>query len=793
MLARSSARKPSRALHTGVLSLLTSFHRRDKKPAKGLCRFRVVCGECANHDLWSQVLGARWLTDVADGEHARLTDTFRTGDGMRFSAAFSLMAVVSAAALVGGTAASASPAPRASAIARHDKVVDDTAPQTSLRQALQRHLERKPRDYLALERDLAELGATELRISVPRLGLTGGTAAEAQERAMRQGNIRSSQQPQPQQDGLGSCDPSDYFECELLLFHESSPGGTAQHDVAVKLWDFYDEINDPGRGLYAAAGAPTDVAVIVFNDKFFDEKCYDPPLTSTWADDAGGELPNVERRVRRKTGTTHFEVDDGTGGGVITDHGYVEVRLKHRRPPEWPECGGAYKELRAAGHFEHNAKGSGSWTIGVNFPIVSVSYTGKEPDEVEPAPSGELYLHGERMGGVPPTRLTYSGPTRAPYHTNFSPSARLLVSPEPGAEPSQPLANESVRFTLGSGGSAQVCSDQTDSRGVASCSLTASQRPGRTTLTVRYGGDGGYAPTSVLVPFTIDRGKTEVEHLGPKRVANGQPARLAGRLREEAGPPVADRTLRLTLGRGDDAQACSGSTDSSGIAQCTIDEVAQPLNGEATVPVGVEFEGDPYYQGSTTSATALLEFYTGRAFGLEGAFNLPLLPVSVPPQPDTGTIRNARPTATSPACTAEAEVPFITADTLCPTVTTTLAPGTSHAASRVERVTVGIPGVPKIQVSGAVARATATCAEDGQAFGSTELTLRIGGKQVPVPTKPNSAIELPGTAASLIVNEQQPVPDAEHGLTVNALRLKLGGLSDIILASATSGVHNCAG
>jgi hypothetical protein len=122
-------------------------------------------------------------------------------------------------------------------------------------------------------------------------------------------------------------------------------------------------------------------------------------------------------------------------------------------------------------------------------------------------------------------------------------------------------------------------------------------------------------------------------------------------------------------------------------------------------------------------------------------------------------------------------------------VTTRLAPGTSIATSTVAHVTIGIPGVSLIEISGATASSTSTC---GSATGSTSLTLRIAGTPVTVPTAPNSEIGLPD-GTRLIINEQQPVAGADNGLSVNAVHVIVaGGAGDVVVASATSDVHNCS-
>jgi hypothetical protein len=399
------------------------------------------------------------------------------------------------------------------------------------------------------------------------------------------------------------------------------------------------------------------------------------------------------------------------------------------------------------------------------------------------------------IGGSPSTRLTYTGPTRASYHQRFTASAKLTASRKPGAEPTQPVPDVPVSFTFGQGGYAQTCTGTTDSAGVARCALTVTQAGGKTTLVVRFNGDQyGYASTSTFVPFTILRRATEVAYTGPERVANGTAARLAGVLREKGGGPIEGRKLRLSLGSGINQQVCTGTTNSSGTARCTIQSVDQPLNDAATVPVQVRFAGDPYYLPSSKSATVLLEYYTGRAYGLTGKVGLPLVPlVEVSPTPDTGPVRTARAFAPTTPCFAEVEAgALLTTGVVCPKVTTTLAPGTSTSTTTVERTRIGLPGLPVIDVRGATARSTSTCGSGGSAAGSTDIELYVGGRRVPTTTEVNVEIDLPGVAR-LVVNEQKPVAKADHGLTVNALHLTAaGGETDIVVASATSDVHNCA-
>lgn len=221
------------------------------------------------------------------------------------------------------------------------------------------------------------------------------------------------------------------------------------------------------------------------------------------------------------------------------------------------------------------------------------------------------------------------------------------------------------------------------------------------------------------------------------------------------------------------------------------ESVDQPLNEDATVPVSVEFDGDPYYLPSDAAATVLLEYYTGRGYGMSADVDLPLLKlINLPEQPDTGPVRTAHASETETRCTAEVSGVVLDTGVLCPKVTTSLAPGRSEAVTTVQDARIGVPGLPVVEVEGATARSTSTCADGGSASGRTDLELKVAGELVDLDGKVDATVEIPG--ATLTVNEHEPVPGADHGLTVNALHLKSSdGSIDIVVGSATSDVHNC--
>ncbi|THV34683.1 choice-of-anchor P family protein [Glycomyces buryatensis] len=415
---------------------------------------------------------------------------------------------------------------------------------------------------------------------------------------------------------------------------------------------------------------------------------------------------------------------------------------------------------------------------------------GDAANEVEHIHVGQLGSDGDDDDGddgdLPGSTTSYTGPTEADFHDEFTASARLT-------DGDGPVSGERVDFELGSGGGSQSCGATTDAEGVAACALTPTQRPGQTTLTASFGGSSDLASSQDTVSFTVSKQETALRYTGPERVANGTPTELSGILTEEThdGPPVADRSVTLALGEGDDRQSCDAVTNGDGEAACEIESVDQPLNEEATVPVNLSFDGDDYYESSSVDDTVLLEYYTGRAFGLSAEVDLLDLGAGLEPTPDTGPIRTADATENDPGCVADVSTLVISAESVCPQVTTSLAPGTSTSTTSVQNAEIGLPGLPVIEIEGATARSTSTCDAGGSADGATDLTLRVGGDAVEITGEANATVDL-GGAAKLVVNEQEPVSGADHGLTVNAVHLTAAdGAVDIVIASATSDVHNC--
>lgn len=120
------------------------------------------------------------------------------------------------------------------------------------------------------------------------------------------------------------------------------------------------------------------------------------------------------------------------------------------------------------------------------------------------------------------------------------------------------------------------------------------------TVTTVNGNPVGAGPAPSTVAYT-----------GPTVIANTHPATLSAKLTTDGTAPISNRTVTLTLGTGSIAQSCTGTTDATGSASCSL-MVSQPLGASS---VAASFAGDASYLPSSASASTVIFAYTsGGAF-----------------------------------------------------------------------------------------------------------------------------------------------------------------------------------
>ena len=140
-------------------------------------------------------------------------------------------------------------------------------------------------------------------------------------------------------------------------------------------------------------------------------------------------------------------------------------------------------------------------------------------------------------------------------------------------------------------------------------------------IVAEFAGDADYLASSAGGSFSITPEESSLAYTGPTVIlAGASGATLSAKMLEDAGAdndgdggsaaPVPSQSVTLSIG----SQSCPASTDSTGVATCTIPSVTVPLGPEV---VGAKFAGDAEYSPSSDSKTA-----TVFAFPSHGAFVL---------------------------------------------------------------------------------------------------------------------------------------------------------------------------
>ncbi|MDP9259013.1 MAG: hypothetical protein M3Q31_21040 [Actinomycetota bacterium] len=202
------------------------------------------------------------------------------------------------------------------------------------------------------------------------------------------------------------------------------------------------------------------------------------------------------------------------------------------------------------------------------------------------------------------TVLVYNGALTGDYHDPANLSATLTDKLS-----GNPLPGKIVVLDLGT----QTQSGTTDGSGVATATITVNQTPGAVPLNATFFGDATYFPSIDKETFIITREETTTTYIGPTVILQGSSGvTLKAQMLEDGttAPVPFGQTITLSLG----LQSCNGTTDSSGIASCTL-----IFNGAlGPQPLKADFAGDAYYLPSADTGKTAIVF----SFPSHGAFVL---------------------------------------------------------------------------------------------------------------------------------------------------------------------------
>jgi hypothetical protein len=176
----------------------------------------------------------------------------------------------------------------------------------------------------------------------------------------------------------------------------------------------------------------------------------------------------------------------------------------------------------------------------------------------------------------------------------------------------QGISGQTITLTLNG---AQSCTATTGSTGKGSCSVTPSESAGTYHVTGSFAGNTGTSPplltSSGSNNFVVSAAPTTTTYTGPTSVTAGSSATLSAEL-TSSGSGLNGQTVTITLGTGRSAQSCTGTTNSSGAASCTIANVDQ-ISG--SVAVTVSYTGNGYYASSSNSTSVSVKGSGGGSGG----------------------------------------------------------------------------------------------------------------------------------------------------------------------------------
>ena len=230
---------------------------------------------------------------------------------------------------------------------------------------------------------------------------------------------------------------------------------------------------------------------------------------------------------------------------------------------------------------------------------VSGSFTG---DSTQPVPLTGSSNSATLTVTPATTTLTYTGGTSVTNGQPITLSGNLTSG-------GSALSGQSVTFTLGSGSSAQTCSNTTSSTGAASCTISSVNQPvGPTPVSATYAGNTYYQSASgggsvQVGPSQVSTSLTVAATTGTYGSPVNGPPRWTN---DYSNTPVSGQTVTLKL---NGTQSCSATTNASGVASCSI----TPNEPGGTYTLSASFGGNTTTVPTLLSSTGSNTFTENKA------------------------------------------------------------------------------------------------------------------------------------------------------------------------------------
>ena len=231
---------------------------------------------------------------------------------------------------------------------------------------------------------------------------------------------------------------------------------------------------------------------------------------------------------------------------------------------------------------------SSSYTLTASFPGDTTTSTPIGSD----SSTASFTVNPDTSG------LTYTGSTSAVNGQPVTLSG-TLTSDNPNS--GTPLPTKVVTLTIGSGSTAESCSGTTDANGDVSCAVPTVDQPSATEpINATFAGDSYDTPATATSSLSVT--EPTVLTVNPATVTYGGSITVSGTLTDSnLNQPVANEPVDFTV---NNTETCTGTTDSSGLASCTI----TPGESTGTYTVSGTFTGDTAQPVPLTTSTGSAAF-----------------------------------------------------------------------------------------------------------------------------------------------------------------------------------------
>ncbi len=246
-----------------------------------------------------------------------------------------------------------------------------------------------------------------------------------------------------------------------------------------------------------------------------------------------------------------------------------------------------------------DSTGTATCDITASEPSSTYTLTASFPgDSTTSAPIGSDSTSSTFTVNPDTSAVTYTGPTSGVNGQPISLTGTLTTdTPTPGT----PLPTKVVTFTIGSGSTAQSCNAVTDVNGNVSCTIPSLDQPQTNdTVTTSFGGDVYDTSSTVSNPVTVTEPTTLTVNPGTSDYSDA--TTVSGVLNDaNTNAPIPNQPVTLTL---NGTETCTGTTDATGTATCTI----TPGESEGTYPLTGSFGGDTTLPLQLTPSTGSNNF-----------------------------------------------------------------------------------------------------------------------------------------------------------------------------------------